>query len=140
MKKVTRKKMKRWKRKRTMAFELCVADAQNLHMYKHFKFINQNKVLQRRYWARSFTACVHELHAQFQVLLPFSKPIHFEHPTPLTCLSISVASSWMGIYPYSYVFYHREGYASLWLSQCRSLLDMSTFDSATLLHLYVYKL
>ena len=75
--------MKRWKRKKTMAFELCVADAQYLHIYEHFKSINQNKVLQSRYWARSFTAYVHELHAQFQLLLPFSKSIHFEHPTAL---------------------------------------------------------
>ena len=49
MKKMTRKEMKRSKKKKTMAFELCVADAHNFHIYGHFRFMNQNKVLQRRY-------------------------------------------------------------------------------------------
>ena len=48
-------------------------------------FTKQNKLLRRRYWGRTVTACVYDPHAQFQLLLPFSEsiPLPFEYPTAL---------------------------------------------------------
>ena len=45
MKKITRKKMKWRKRKKSMAVELCVANVQNWQIYEYSRSINQNKAL-----------------------------------------------------------------------------------------------
>lgn len=58
--------MERRKWKKTMAFELCVADAYNSHIYEYSRFIKQNKVLQRiDILGQDLNRIVYEPHAQF---------------------------------------------------------------------------